>query len=368
MLAACGRIGFDASPGIDSTARAVSSSSEHTCAIVDGTLFCWGENITGELGVGDNDRRLTPARVGPDARWTHVGVGEDHTCGARTDGGIYCWGNNASGQLGLGDTAPRNEPTFVMLVETVESLHTRNDHTCVVHDRGVLTCWGANREGQLGLGDPADSPDRLDPTTVPIASPAKRVSVGQGHTLVISDDDSIAGTGRNTEDQLGLGDGASGQLRRLTKIDGLGTWTGVSGGQSHSCGIRDTQLACWGDNGMGQLGTGNTTAQPAPAIIDADMPWRTVDTNVFHSCGIYGGGTLACWGRGAEGQLGLDDTLERLAVTPTGFADWIAISTGRFYTVGMRADGSVWTTGANDDGQLGTGDQTRRLAWTQVMP
>ncbi len=304
----------------------------------------------------------------PDARWTHVTTGSDHTCAARTDGKIFCWGGNALGQLGVGDTSPRLEPTFVMEAGTVESLHTRGGHTCVVHDDGDLTCWGANFEGELGLVDAFDSPDRLVPTPVPTDKRILGVFTGDGHTLVIGETNLIAGTGRNNTAQLGLGDQAAFQLRELTVIDPLGTWTNVAGGQNHSCGVRDAQLLCWGENVMGQLGTGDVASHSTPTSINTEIPWLAVDVNAFHSCAVARDGRIACWGRNIEGQLGLGDGNDRLAITPTGFDDWTAVATGRFHTIGLRADGSVWVTGDNPGFQLGTGDGDRRLTWTQILP
>jgi hypothetical protein len=64
----------------------------------DDALHCFGANTYGELGVGDREPRLRPARV--EGTWIDVALGERHACAIRTGGALYCWGSNADGRLG----------------------------------------------------------------------------------------------------------------------------------------------------------------------------------------------------------------------------------------------------------------------------
>src|SRR5690606_15455999 len=75
----------------------------HACALMtDGSIWCWGDNASGQLGpdVGEVDR-ATPVKL-PGTHWTDIASANAHTCGLRRDGSAWCWGANDAGQLGTG--------------------------------------------------------------------------------------------------------------------------------------------------------------------------------------------------------------------------------------------------------------------------
>jgi hypothetical protein len=201
----------------------VSTGDSSTCAIrTDGTLWCWGGNGDGGLGVGDTNDRLTPTQVGSATTWASVSTakGDDYTCATRTDGTLWCWGDNVSGQLGTGDTKNRLAPVQVGTAATWASVSVTNgdgatgdQYTCATRTDGTLWCWGGNGAGQLGTGDTSS---QLIPTQVGTAT----------------------------------------------------TWASVSAGWANACATRtDGTLWCWGDNTFGQLGTGDTTARLIPTEV-----------------------------------------------------------------------------------------------------
>ncbi len=83
----------------------------HSCAVtVTRTLWCWGNNADGELGLGDTTNRLTPTEVGAKTNWRQPSAGWTQTCAIRISRSLWCWVSNQYGQLGLGDTDDRLTP------------------------------------------------------------------------------------------------------------------------------------------------------------------------------------------------------------------------------------------------------------------
>src|SRR5437879_8271099 len=95
------------------TAVAVSAGSDHTCAIAPGgVLYCWGKNLSGELGDSTTTQRERPVRVTGGLRLATVRVGYDNTCGVTVDGTAYCWGGNLDGRLGDSTDTSRTRPVL----------------------------------------------------------------------------------------------------------------------------------------------------------------------------------------------------------------------------------------------------------------
>ena len=94
----------------------ISLGDTHTCSIRnDGELFCWGGNGNGELGdgtYGGSSSKYSPVRIGINYDWTHIELGGSHTCSIR-GGELFCWGDNRYGQLGDGTSADKNTPTLI---------------------------------------------------------------------------------------------------------------------------------------------------------------------------------------------------------------------------------------------------------------
>jgi alpha-tubulin suppressor-like RCC1 family protein len=128
----------------------------HTCAIRDdGSLWCWGSNRVGQLGVdvpGDDAVEPTPQQVGNATTWADVVAGGSSTCGHRTDGTVWCWGENTSGQIGIGEVdfdEPVDRPTQVGTFADWGQVSMISSGVCGVRGDAIW-CWGSNYSGKLG--------------------------------------------------------------------------------------------------------------------------------------------------------------------------------------------------------------------------
>jgi alpha-tubulin suppressor-like RCC1 family protein len=361
----------------------VVAGDTHTCARkTNGGFWCWGDNRFGQLGTGDTQQHLTPARIdvgGQGATKIFVPAGDGEissdnsvfTCAIVTDGSMWCWGDNRFGQLGLGDTQGRLSPTRIdALGTTVAKGGNGAGHTCALTADGAVLCWGRNINGQLGTGT-------LSPSQVPIAldagqPPFDRIYLGGRHTCARSNDGVLWCWGANERGQLGVGDNQDRpKPTALAPLD-----AGVvraSAGAQHSClYVDDGTVYCFGDNGFAELGTGDMQGRSLPIAVGLDVSLHVsqIFAGTTHTCGISVDGSLWCWGGNRFGQLGMGDTQTR--PTPTrvdALGNDVSVAyAGGAHTCAIKTDGSLWCWGNNAYGQLGTGDTKQRESPTRIMP
>ncbi|MEM9191941.1 MAG: hypothetical protein AAGF12_22400 [Myxococcota bacterium] len=277
-----------------------------SCAVLDDkSRWCWGDNDDGQLGLGDlgpdTDRRV-PETQGP-SDWATLSLGGSHGCGIGTSGSLRCWGRNVEGQLGLGSTGPTPLPATVLVGDApfvVTDVGLGRSHSCAVRDDGTLYCWGANNRSQLGLGTGGAAAGRLLPELVSADTDWALISTGDFHTLGLRTGGFLFAFGDNGVGQLGTGDTA---IRTRPWPVGVTAWALIRGGQAHSCGLLGGSLYCWGDNQYGQLGVGDGPGAREAERVGRFLDWRDLSLGANHSCAIRSG-AVYCWGLGAEGRLG----------------------------------------------------------------
>ena len=285
--------------------KAVATGKYHTVGIEeDGTLWSWGYNGSGQLGDGTaglTANKSTPVRVqkiNNRTKWKAVATGEDHTVGIDIDGTLWSWGKNASGQLGDGTTTDKSTPVRVQQ-KTEEGAFEDNTtkwelvaagggHAVGIAEDGTLWSWGENGSGQLGDGTTANksTPVRVQQKTEAGAfedntTKWKTVSAGAegGHTVGIAEDGTLWSWGWNGSGQLGDGTvgGATNKstpvrVQQKTEagafVDNITKWKAVSAGRTHTVGLaEDGSLWSWGLNGSGQLGDGTRIDKNTPVKI-----------------------------------------------------------------------------------------------------
>lgn len=163
---------FEEKTYVEPKVTAISALNCTTCAVRDGSVWCWGANDYGQLGKdpsAPNDG--TPWRVSPaGVRFRDVAVGTTHACAVTDDGRVYCWGGNAAGQAALvtfeehfsvkkltdlfDKRAPWNEVPILDdagQAVPIEKVTAGILHTCALaRDTGRVYCWGSNHAGQCG--------------------------------------------------------------------------------------------------------------------------------------------------------------------------------------------------------------------------
>jgi len=249
-----------------------------------------------------------------------IASGFGHTCTIALDKKIYCWGQNIFGQLGNNTEKSSQTPVLVDTTgalngKTVKSIVSGNgNYNCVIASDDQAYCWGDNYYGQLGnnSNDNSKVPVPVDASGVLYGKTIKSITTGSAHTCVIASDDNAYCWGEGGSGQLGNNLSKQGLTPVAVSTDGAlkgKTIKSISAGSSFTCAIAsDEQLYCWGYNGYGQLGDGSITMSPVPVAVKtggvlSGKTIKFVANGNRHTCVIASDNQVYCWGFNNAGQL-----------------------------------------------------------------
>jgi len=310
----------------------------HACAILsNATVKCWGHNDHGKLGqtlganigdgIGPSVADVSPLSFGASRVAVQLTAGSAHACALLDNHSVQCWGNNSDGQLGVGDTTDRQTPTTVTLpagksvAQITTGIEYTKGHTCALFTDGTVSCWGGNTYGQLGLGN-----------TDPLNAPSSTVNLGAGRTA-----------------------------------------TQIAAGGDHTCAVLDNgTLSCWGYNGTGELGQGNTSNSLVPIMVSLGSGFVPAYAVASYgvSCAWTSGGASKCWGYNPNGQLGQGNTIpigdgsghpSVASISAINVGTELTVSqmaiSGSSHTCALLSSNGVKCWGNNNEGELGLGSQ-----------
>lgn len=296
----------------------ISSGSLPTCALDDnGAAYCWGSNLTGEVGDGSYLAKLGPAPVAGGYHWSHLAAGGSHVCAITTTHQAYCWGNQFRGALGNGlasGTSPT--PTAVAGEIAFAAIAAGSGTTCALDLTGAAYCWGVGDNGLLGDSQP---PKTGTESTVPVQVVGglkfSSIVVGGTQVCAIAIDATAYCWGYGSE----LGNGTSGASSVPVPVAGGHFWSRLSAGVVHTCGVTlDGAVYCWGNGIYGAFGNGFTGVALSPVRVAEPGHFQKIVAGGYHTCGLTAKGIMWCWGRGTNGQLGDGQFENRMAPVQVG--------------------------------------------------
>jgi alpha-tubulin suppressor-like RCC1 family protein len=342
------------------------------------SLWIWGSNLDGNLGINAATNRSTPVTtILGGTNWRQLHLGAYYTMAIKTDGTLWTWGYNQIGNLGINATTSRITPVTTILGGTNwKQISSNAFSSSAIKTDGTLWTWGYNSFGQLGINA---TTDRSTPvTTILGGTNWQSVSSGNLYTAAIKTDGTLWLWGSNYYTGLGNNGGQLGinntidRSTPVTTILGGNNWKSVACGY-HTLAIKtDGTLWIWGGGyaNFGQLGINNTINKSTPVTtILGGNNWKSIDCGSGHSVAIKTDGTLWTWGVNTYGQLGINATTDRSTPVTTilGGTNWKQISCGAHHTSAIKTDGTLWTWGINTDtgptnftGQLGINATTNR--------
>jgi len=348
---------------------AIDAGNTHVLAIrADGTLWAWGDNTHGQLGLSENPGGATRAhsipqnvRVGDASSVVLAAAGAAHSLAIDDEGRLWAWGRGAKGRLGLGDTEDRTAPVQVNTAaqHSWQAISAGGGHSLALASDGTLWAWGENGFGQLGVGnrDNQNLPQQVSFAGGP--SVWKAIAAGSDFSLALSDTGRLYAWGNGAHGRLGLGAISSHTRPQLVGDAGM-QWDSVSAGWNHVLALRsDGSLWAWGSSEAGQLGTGARGLRTTPARVTEASNWISISAGFDHSSALDSAGNLWTWGSGGQGQLGLGNADDLLAPAQvehdTGAAQWTLHAAGKGFTQAYDSAGSPYNWGWNVFGQSGSG-------------
>ncbi len=280
-----------------SNVTGIAAGWQHSLAVEsNGTVWAWGANNGGQLGNGNNNN-IVPVPVTGITNAVAVSGGSAHSLALLANGQVMAWGTNAQGQLGNGTYNSTNQPIFVSNLTNAVKVVAGGYHSVALDASGVVWCWGYGYDGEIGNGH-----NNFTPTPVAVLSNIVDIAAGAKHSVVLKNDGTV--------------------------------WA-------------------WGYNGNGQLGLGNTNATNVPTLVSSISGAQAIGAGFFTSAATLTNGQNLTWGF-QNGSLLLPTQL-----APASPFVKYALGTSasnKNFSLGMAANGAVWAWGDNEYGQFGNGN------------
>ena len=288
----CGTVPVEVAGITDAVQISVNGGT--ACALLaGGQVYCWGSNEFGQLGQGtstgpstcSNGEACSPTPVEVLTNAIQVAAGDSANCAVLQGGTVECWGDNTSGELGNGAeyTGSGNPPCYngsvcsyspvpVSGISSATQIASDGSGDCALLSDGHLDCWGDNGYGELGDGTNqgpescySDSACSLTPAGVSSLANVAAITGAPENLCAVTQDGSAYCWGRNYFGEVG--NDSTSDVYSPLKVNGLTAVTAVAGGGRSECAVWSAgQVDCWGDDEWDELGPSGNGGYPNPPI------------------------------------------------------------------------------------------------------
>ena len=344
----------------------VETNSNHTVTLkTNGTVWTYGNNTYGQLGIGNTNNSDEPRQVefGEGVVIKQIAVGEFHSVALDTDGNVYTWGRNNYYQLG-NSGSDSSVPVKVEGIPAIERITSGNNSVMAITKNNRIIAWGQNAYGELGTGTYSN---RILPTEISGMHDVLDVQGGKNHYLILKTTGELYVVGSNLYNQLGIDLGERTRTSAFEKIDINSKFGSIAAKQSSNVAITvDGAPYIWGQNNLGNLnGTKEniiapTQIQGLTGIVEADVGKTNTILRDYNN-NIY------VVGQNKYGQIGngTTDDVYVYSVHPE-IDDVLRVAAGNTYTAVMKKDGTVWAWGDYNHGSKTLKSRTNSKVPVQI--
>jgi alpha-tubulin suppressor-like RCC1 family protein len=283
----------------------IASGSQHGCAITTNNVtYCWGVNVSGQLGDNTAVCKCSPVSVVGGLSFNKIACGTNNSYGITTAGVGYSWGASADGALGNNSTTPnRSTPVAVCGGLTFCEISAGLGFAVALTNTGVAYSWGRNSSGQLGDGTIVS---KSTPVLVSGGLSFCKISSNNGHTLALTSNGTLYAWGFATTGQLG--NNLVSNRSTPVAVCGGYTFCEISAGNNHSCGLTNLGAAyCWGSNASSQLGdntSGTANNKSTPVAVCGGYTFCKITAGSGVTSAITNTGQVYSWGTNTNYQFG----------------------------------------------------------------
>ncbi len=312
----------------------------------DGSVWTWGTNQVGEMGISNLTGSYFPLRISGVSNATGIAAGWQHSLAVENNGTVWAWGDNSGGELGNGNSNSV-VPVQVTGITNAVAVSGGYAYSLALLANGQVLAWGTNYVAELGNGTTSST---SQPAPVSNLTNVVEVVAGGYHSVALDANGIVWCWGYGGYGEIGNGANNT----AYTPVAVMSNVVGIAAGAFHTVALKnDGRVWVWGSGNNGQLGLGNTANVNVPTLVSGLTGASAIGANFYTSGATLTNGQNYVWGW--QGQPLLSPAQLAPAAPFSQYAFGMS-AIGQSFSLGVAADGGVWAWGDNEFGQFGNGN------------